>query len=81
MSRALTEKGGKMDIQFTTQILKEGNTFVYAPELDLSSCGKTIQEAKVHLTEAVRLFIEEAQRMGTLRPARSLARGRTSGSH
>ena len=67
MSRAITEKGRKMDIQFTTQILKEGDTFVaYAPELDLSSCGKTIQEAKVHLTEAVTLFIEEAQRMGTL---------------
>jgi predicted RNase H-like HicB family nuclease len=67
MSRALTEKGGKMDIQFTTQILKEGDTFVaYAPELDLSSCGKTIQEAKAHLVEAVTLFIEEAQRMGTL---------------
>ena len=56
-----------MDIQYTTQILKERDTFVaYAPELDLSSCGKTIQEAKVHLEEAVTLFIEEAQRMGTL---------------
>ena len=56
-----------MDIQFTTQILKEGDTFVaYAPELDLSSCGKTIQEAKVHLEEAVTAFIEEAERMGTL---------------
>jgi predicted RNase H-like HicB family nuclease len=67
MSRGLTKKRGKMDIQFTTQILKEGDTFVaYAPELDLSSCGKTIQEAKAHLAEAVTLFIEEAQRMGTL---------------
>ncbi|MBI4487904.1 MAG: type II toxin-antitoxin system HicB family antitoxin [Deltaproteobacteria bacterium] len=56
-----------MDIQFTTQILKEGDTFVaYAPELDLSSCGKTIQEAKAHLAEAVTLFVEEAERMGTL---------------
>ncbi len=56
-----------MDIQFTTQILKEGDTFVaYAPELDVSSCGKTIQEAKAHLEEAVTLFIEEAERMGTL---------------
>ena len=56
-----------MDIQFTTQILKEGDTFVaYAPELDLSSCGKTIQEAKAHLAEVVTLFVEEAERMGTL---------------
>ena len=57
----------KMDIQFTTQILKEGDTFVaYAPELDLSSCGATIEHAKAHLAEAVTAFIEEAERMGTL---------------
>jgi len=67
MSRGLTKKRGKMDIQFTTQILKEGDPFVaYAPELDLSSCGKTIQEAKAHLAEVVTLFVEEAERMGTL---------------
>ena len=43
MSRAFAKTEGKMDIQFTTQILREGDTFVaYAPELDLSSCGKTI---------------------------------------
>ena len=29
-----------MEIQFTTQILKEGRTFVaHTPELDVSSCG------------------------------------------
>ena len=57
----------KMDIQFTTQIFKEGDTFVaYAPELDLSSCGTTIEQAKTHLEEAVTAFIEETERMGTL---------------
>jgi len=56
-----------MDIQFTTQIFKESNTFVaYAPELDLSSCGTTIEQAKTHLEEAVTAFVEEAERMGTL---------------
>jgi predicted RNase H-like HicB family nuclease len=60
-------RGIKMDIQFTTQIFKEGDTFVaYAPELDLSSCGTTIEHAKAHLEEAVTAFIEEAERMGTL---------------
>ncbi len=56
-----------MDIQFTTQIFKEGETFVaYAPELDLSSCSNTIEQAKAHLKEAVTAFVEEAERMGTL---------------
>ena len=60
-------RGMKMDIQFTTQIFKESDTFVaYAPELDLSSCGTTIEHAKAHLEEAVMAFVEEAERMGTL---------------
>ncbi len=56
-----------MDIQFTTQIFKEGRTFVaHTPELDVSSCGGTQERALKNLKEAVRLFLEEAERMGTL---------------
>jgi len=34
-------------IQFNTQIWKEGDMYVsYAPQLDVSSCGKTVDEAK-----------------------------------
>jgi hypothetical protein len=34
------------EISFTIHIFKEGPTFVaYVPELDLSSCGATDQEA------------------------------------
>ncbi|MGA2715305.1 MAG: hypothetical protein ABSG41_19565 [Bryobacteraceae bacterium] len=56
-----------MEIQFTTQIFKEGRTFVaHTRELDLSSCGGTRQKALRNLKEAVRLFLEEAERMGTL---------------
>jgi hypothetical protein len=56
-----------MDIQFTTQIFKEGKMFVaYTPELDLSSCATTKDKAQKNLLEAVRLFLEEADRMGTL---------------
>jgi len=56
-----------MEIQFTTQVLKEGTTFVaHTPELDISSCGDTEKAALQNLKEAVRLFLEEADKMGTL---------------
>jgi predicted RNase H-like HicB family nuclease len=56
-----------MEIQFTTQIFKEGRAFVaHTRELDLSSCGGTQQRALQNLKEAVRLFLEEAEKMGTL---------------
>jgi predicted RNase H-like HicB family nuclease len=56
-----------MDIQFTTHIFKEGRTFVaHALELDVSSCGGSKEKALRNLKEAVRLFLEEAEKMGTL---------------
>ena len=56
-----------MEIQFTTQIFKEGRTFVaHTRELDLSSCGGTRQRALQNLKQAVALFLEEADKMGTL---------------
>jgi predicted RNase H-like HicB family nuclease len=56
-----------MDIQFTTQIVKEGRMYVaYSPELDLSSCGGSKEKALANLKTAVRLFLEEAGKMGTL---------------
>jgi predicted RNase H-like HicB family nuclease len=58
---------GSMEIQFTTQILKEGRTFVaHTPELDVSSCGGSKERAVKNLKEAVRLFLEEAEKLGTL---------------
>ena len=54
-------------ISFVVQVWKEGRTYVaYAPDLDVSSCGDTLGEAKIRLREAVELFLEEAARMGTL---------------
>ena len=38
----------------------------YTPELDLSSCGGSQQKALHNLKEAVTLFLEEAENMGTL---------------
>ena len=56
-----------MEIEFTTQIFKEGRTFVaHTRELDVSSCGGTQQRALQNLKEAVRLFLDEAEKMGTL---------------
>ena len=54
-------------IDFDAIIFKEGATFVaYCPELDVSSCGGTIAQARANLLTAVRLFLEEADKMGTL---------------
>lgn len=56
-----------MEIQFTTRIFKEGRTFVaHALELDVASCGGSKNKALKNLKEAVRLFLEEAEKMGTL---------------
>jgi predicted RNase H-like HicB family nuclease len=56
-----------MEIQFTTQVFKEGDTFVaHTPELDIASCGDTEQRALENLNEAVTLFLEEADKIGTL---------------
>ena len=55
------------DIYFNTLIWREGNTYVsYCPQLDVSSCGNTVEEARRMLKEAVRLFVEEAEKLGTL---------------
>ncbi len=56
-----------MDIQFTTRVFKEGRTFIaHALELDVSSCGGSEERAVKNLKEAVRLFLEECDKMGTL---------------
>ena len=56
-----------MDIHFTTHVFKEGRTFVaHTPQLDVSSCGGTKERALKNLRETVRLFLEEAEKIGTL---------------
>ena len=57
-----------MKIEFTSQVFKEGRMFVaHTPELDISSCATTKTKALENLQEAVRLFLEEAERVGSLR--------------
>jgi predicted RNase H-like HicB family nuclease len=56
-----------MEIQLNTEVWKEYNMYVaYVPQLDLSSCGKTLEEAKKNIREALEAFLEETKRMGTL---------------
>jgi predicted RNase H-like HicB family nuclease len=55
------------DISFTVHVFKEGNTFVaHVPELDVSSCGASEEEARRNIQEAVRGFVETSEEMGTL---------------
>jgi len=54
-------------IEFTSQVFKEGKMYVaHTPELDLSSCATTPIQAQKNLMEAVRLFLEEAEKKGSL---------------
>lgn len=54
-------------LTFTQHLIREGDTIIaYCPELDVSSCGNTIEQAQVNLRTAMRLFLEEAAKMGTL---------------
>ena len=47
--------------------LKEGKRFIaYSPLLDLSTSGKTYEEAKQRFSEAVRIFLKELARKDTL---------------
>jgi predicted RNase H-like HicB family nuclease len=54
-------------IVFRAEFFREGDLYAgLAPELDVSSFGETIEEAKRSLQEAVEAFIEECEAMGTL---------------
>ena len=47
-------------VQLPVSILKEGKKFIaYSPALDLSTSGKTYNEAKKRFTEIVDIFFEE----------------------
>lgn len=53
---------------FRAETFKEGNLYVsLSPELSVSSFGKTAKEAKDSLKKAIQLFLEECERMGTLK--------------
>jgi predicted RNase H-like HicB family nuclease len=54
-----------LQIEFDGIVFKEGETYIsYCPKLDVSSCGRTIDEARKNLKIAVDLFVEEAGSAG-----------------
>ena len=56
-----------IQIEFDMIVFKEDTSYVaYCPELDISSCGNTVEHAKKMLKTAIKLFLEEAEKMGTL---------------
>jgi len=49
--------------QFTAVIEREENIYVsLCPELDIASQGKTVEEARENLQEAIELFFETASK-------------------
>jgi len=56
-----------MKFRLTEELWKEGNMYVsYCPELDIASCGETVDQAKKNLKEVILINLEEAKKMGTL---------------
>ncbi len=56
-----------ISIDYDVIVFEENKTYVaYCPELDVSSCGRSIEHSKEMLRTAIRLFIEETEKMGTL---------------
>ncbi len=48
-------------LPFTAIIEREGDGYVaLCPELDVASQGSSVEEARVHLAEAIELFLETA---------------------
>lgn len=57
----------KMITQLPVSIFKEGKYFVaYTPALDLSTSGRTYDEAKNRFREIIGIFFEEIVKKGTL---------------
>lgn len=51
----------------TGEVWREGDAYTaYCRELDLASCGRTVEEAWRNLHEVFRVFVEETTRKGTL---------------
>jgi predicted RNase H-like HicB family nuclease len=57
----------RMKLQLTEELWREGNMYVsYCPELDIASCGETVDQAKKNLKEVILINLEEAQKLGSL---------------
>jgi len=69
-----------MKISLRVEIFKEEDSYVaLSPELNVSSFGETIEDAKRSVREALEAFIEQCESMGTLEDVLE-ASGFTEGS-
>ncbi len=56
-----------MKISVKIEIFKEGDAYVaLAPDINVSSFGETVEDAKKSIKEAIGIFVEECQEIGTL---------------
>lgn len=56
-----------MRLKLTEELWKEGNMYVsYCPELDIASCGESVDQAKKNLKEVILINLDEARKLGTL---------------
>jgi predicted RNase H-like HicB family nuclease len=56
-----------MNLSVRVEIFKEDDVYVaLSPDLNVSSFGDTIDEAKESIKEAIEAFLEECHEMGTL---------------
>jgi predicted RNase H-like HicB family nuclease len=58
----------RVEAKVPVLFMKEEKSFIaYSPVVDLSSCGRTMLEAKKNFEEALDIFFEECVSMGTLK--------------
>lgn len=57
----------KRKIVYRAEFFREGDLYIgVTPKLSISSFGETLDAARASLQEAVKAFLEECDRMGTL---------------
>ncbi|MBI3660347.1 hypothetical protein HY230_07750 [Candidatus Acetothermia bacterium] len=65
---AMKRKPTPKTLRLTAEVWREGNMYTaYCRELDLASCGHTVEEAWQNLHEVFEIFLEETSKKGTLR--------------
>ncbi len=63
----MKRKGHPKRLRLTGEVWREGRMYTaYCRELDLASCGRTVEEAWKNLHEVFEIFLEETSKKGTL---------------
>jgi len=56
-----------MNLSLKVEVFKEGDVYVaLSPELNVSSFGDTVEDARHSLTEAIMIYVEGCEELGTL---------------